>query len=206
MLVQRIDKGVVAFTDELDAGRQRIPFGRQSLYLVDALLALLEVVLERVGREVRCKTQFRHATDAFEVIHRQLLARDQHVVGDLAVEILERVAWTATGIAIRTRVRRGLVHLGEPRAAGCIPDRELELQRHAVRLENPPRDHDIERVFLHRHNPHLPPVTGALERAAQAHRHVARFCLAHVREDLLLFLVLFVGRDIGIEQLHTHVE
>src|SRR5690606_15353382 len=104
--VEGIDDRQVALAYAVDAFHQRVTLGRQACNARDALLVGREVALDGLRREFAGKPQFGDAPDLAQVGGRERNPRGEHVVGDLRVDVLERISRLQRGVGlVRAEVR-----------------------------------------------------------------------------------------------------
>src|SRR5690606_9853885 len=116
VFVARAEQRVVAVADAIHPQHERIILGRQpddSIYVL--LFVVRQIVVEGVWRKIGCELELRNATYVLEIVARQLLTISEHIVREVAVEILERIAGRAARVLVRTGVRNLFVRLAEPR-------------------------------------------------------------------------------------------
>ena len=126
--------------------------------------------------------------DVFAIERRELVARDDQVVGDFRVDVLERIArLERRGGLVRAEVDQAAVTLVlDPHAARGIDGADVDRHEAAVRIDHLARDDDVDEIGAVRDDAHRAPLRGFFERRAQQRRHVARLGLAQIRIDALL--------------------
>src|SRR3569833_1037167 len=126
--IHRIDNARVALADAANTRTDRIISSRQSRNFRQSSLVAAEVAVHCLRSQVMRELELRHSTNVATVLRSECLARSQHVVRHLRINVLKRIACLQSGICfVRSRVgSAGVPLIPQPHAPARILDRNLE--------------------------------------------------------------------------------
>ncbi len=173
---------------------------------------MVQISPHGLRRQVARKLQLRDPTNVAAIGLREPLASPHHLVGDLRVHVLERIARLQRRIRpVRTCIRWTFVASRvDPYTAGGVLDRNLESKLRSRGLQYLGRDLDIDECRADGDDPHGTPLSGGLQRAAQQRGGVVGLGVTDLGLDALLgqrfLVVLQLRRHAWIKRVHADVE
>ncbi len=173
---------------------------------------MLQVALHGLRRQIVREFQPRHPADSAPFGFGQRLPRGHHVVGNLGINVLERIPRLQRRVRLVGPAVCGTLVLFaiDPYPTRGVLDRNLESKLRSRGLQNAPRDLNVDELGARREDPDCAPLPGRLEGAAQQSGRVVALRLADLGVDAFLGqLLLVLGqllRDPRVEGLHPHVQ